>query len=115
VERLAGIQDRHAAAVARGDREAAFRINLDFHRALFSLCGNPFLVEAINVFAQRSHAFRSYAVIEPGYLERETQEHWEMIAAIRRGDRAALVALCRRHLRPAKDAYIAAYRARFPD
>ena len=40
-------------------------------------------------------------------------EHLGMIEAIRAGDRARLVALCRKHLGPSRDAYIAAAEARF--
>lgn len=35
-----------------------------------------------------------------------------MLEALKRGDRDALVALCRRHLLPSRDAYLAAEQAR---
>ena len=38
------------------------------------------------------------------------QEHWAMIHALRDGDRDALMALCRDHLLPSRDAYLASER-----
>ena len=38
-------------------------------------------------------------------------EHWAMIHALRDGDRDALMALCRDHLLPSRDAYLASERA----
>ncbi len=113
MDRLEAMQRAHADAVSRDNRRDAFRINLVFHRTLFALCGNPFLVEAIDDFAQKSHAYRSSVTIAA--LRRSTEHHWQIVAALKTGDREALIALCRDHLVPAKDDYIAAYRARYCD
>ncbi|WP_322895303.1 MULTISPECIES: GntR family transcriptional regulator [unclassified Yoonia] len=113
LQELEHIQSRHSAAIASDDQRNVFRINIEFHRSLFSHCGNPALVEAIDIFAQKSHAYRSVFVTQKEYLEWAASEHRTMIAACRTGDRDLLVAACARHLAPAKDYYIATWRKRF--
>ncbi|MBQ2259838.1 MAG: GntR family transcriptional regulator [Loktanella sp.] len=113
LQQLEDIQSRHAAAIASDDQRNVFRINIEFHRSLFSHCGNPALVEAIDIFAQKSHAYRSVFVTQKEYLEWAASEHRIMTQACRSGDRELLVAACARHLAPAKDYYIATWRKRF--
>lgn len=103
----------HTEALEKGDRRQVFRANIEFHKSLFSHCGNPALIEAINFFNQKSHAYRSIFVNDKGYLRSVSGEHLEMIEAIEAEDRARLVQLCRAHLAPAKDHYIATWRSRF--
>ena len=109
---LERIQERHSAAVAADDPRAAFRANMAFHEALFGSCGNPHLAEAIRAFAQKVHGTRSYTAADPAHLVRARDQHLAILAALRSGDRAALVDLCRLHLVPAGAAYIAALRRR---
>ena len=113
LSRLKEIQDAHSAAVASGDARAAFRANMIFHEALFAACGNPHLVELIQSMAQKVHGARSITAASAEHLALARDEHLGMIEAIRAGDRARLVALCRKHLGPSRDAYIAAAEARF--
>ncbi|MGH8713376.1 MAG: GntR family transcriptional regulator [Casimicrobiaceae bacterium] len=109
---LRGIQRVHDLAVKGGDTLRAFRANNDFHRALFSSCGNAYLTEAIGYFAQKTHVIRSYSIARPEYLRRARDEHWAMIEALKSGDRKELVKLCGDHLNISKLPYIEAYRAR---
>lgn len=103
----------HTEAVEKGDRRKVFRTNIEFHQSLFSHCGNPALIEAINLFNQKSHAYRSIFVNDRECLRWASGAHLEMIEAIEAQDRARLVDLCRAHLAPAKDHYIATWRSRF--
>ncbi|KFC74807.1 Transcriptional regulatory protein [Bosea sp. LC85] len=112
VSRLQAIQGRHAAAVAAADARAAFRANMAFHETLFAACGNAHLVELIQMMAQKVHGARSITAASPSHLARACAEHWAMIAALEAGDRARLVQLCRDHLGPSRDAYIAAVEQR---
>jgi DNA-binding GntR family transcriptional regulator len=107
IARLEAVQERHSAAVEADDARAAFRANMDFHETLFAGCGNPHLAEAIRSFAQKVHGVRSYTAGDPAYLARARAEHVAIIAALRAGDRDRLVALCRQHLGPSRDIYIA--------
>lgn len=113
LSQLQQIQDAHSAAVASGDARAAFRANMAFHETLFAACGNPHLVELIQAMAQKVHGARSITAASAEHLALARDEHLGMIEAIRAGDRARLVALCRRHLGPSRDAYIAAVEPRF--
>jgi DNA-binding GntR family transcriptional regulator len=110
---LADIQRRHDEAVAAGDLRSVFRANMAFHRALFALTDNAALTEAIREYERRTHAIRQASLLFPHYVEKARVEHHQMLDALASCDRAALVELCRTHLLPARDAYIAAYVRRF--
>lgn len=109
---LEAVQARHSAAVASGDARAAFRANMVFHETLFAACGNPHLAELIAAMAHKVHGVRSMTAASPEHLARARDEHVAMIAALAGGDRAGLVDLCRRHLTPSRDVYIAAAESR---
>ncbi len=109
---LRSIQERHAAAVESGDARAAFRANMAFHETLFAACGNRHLVELIQMMAQKVHGARSFTAASPEHLALARDEHAAMILALEAGDRARLVGLCRAHLAPSRDAYIAAVERR---
>ncbi|AOY96818.1 GntR family transcriptional regulator [Cupriavidus sp. USMAA2-4] len=112
LQALVAVQRRHDAAVAAGDAHAVFRINQQFHRELFALAGNTVLLQAIAEYARRTHPIRFGSLATAAYRERARQEHWAMIDALRAGRREELVALCRQHLQPSRDAYLAAQRER---
>jgi DNA-binding GntR family transcriptional regulator len=113
INKLVEIQEQHAAAVERGDSRAAFRANMAFHNALFGACGNPHLVEMIRNLAQKVHGARSFTAASPVYLAKARDEHWAMIEALKASDREKLVQLCRAHLSPSRDTYIASLEQRF--
>jgi DNA-binding GntR family transcriptional regulator len=113
VERLEELQRRHSAAIAAGDLLTAFYSNLSFHQVMFGLCGNSCLIETIDLLAQKVYGIRSYANAVSGVLDRARQDHLDMIQALRNSQRKELVALTRRHLQPAPEAYIKDYERRF--
>jgi len=100
------IQRDHTLAVRNKDVRAVFRANLAFHEAVFRLCPNDALVDAIVDFARRTHPVRLTTLVTAQYLEQARDEHEQILRALRRGDRAQLVALCARHLKPALSAYL---------
>ena len=106
LEELIAIQKLHDAAVADSNLHSAFRANIAFHKALFALSDNAPLTEMIEVAAQRAHTIRSLSMIFPHFLEKARLDHWGMIEALREGDQERLVALCRDHLLPSRDAYL---------
>jgi DNA-binding GntR family transcriptional regulator len=113
IERLEELQRRHSAAIAAGDLLTAFYSNLSFHQVMFGLCGNSCLIETIDLLAQKVYGIRSYANAVFGVLDRARQDHLDMIQALRNSQRKELVALTRRHLQPAPEAYIKDYERRF--
>jgi len=110
---LDALQDEHDAAVAAQDLPRIFRLNVQFHRVLYAGCGNPYLAGVIDEFAQKTHAIRFYSVVQPETIAYARDDHRAILQAIREGDRQSLMAICRRHLMPSKEAYIDAYRRRF--
>ena len=100
------IQREHAAAAKSKDVRSVFRANLAFHEAVFQLCGNDALVDAIADFARRTHPVRLTTLVTEQYLEQARSEHEQILRALRKGDRAQLVAVCARHLKPALGAYL---------
>ena len=115
IARLEAIQHEHGKAVDAGDLLAVFHNNVQFHRALFGLCGNVCLIETIEYLAQKVSAIRSYAHAKPEALNDARRDHIAMIKALRNSRRDDLISLTRRHLKPAAQAYISAYRLRFGD
>ena len=109
---LETLQAQHDAAAQAGDLRRVFRVNMAFHRAFFALSGNQVLVDAIHEYERRTHAIRSVSIVFPIFLEKARAEHHQMIDALRRGDRDGLIALCRAHLVPSRDAYLNAYHQR---
>ncbi|MBP0639909.1 GntR family transcriptional regulator [Cupriavidus sp. AcVe19-6a] len=112
LEHLIAIQIQHDAAVAAGNARTVFRLNLAFHRELFSLCSNNTLQKAISEFARQTHPIRFASLVSAEYRERARKEHWQMIEALKAGDIDALVALCADHLLPSRDAYLDAQQYR---
>lgn len=113
IEKLDEIQRKHAEAIAAGDLLTVFYSNLNFHQVVFGLCGNSCLIETIDLLAQKVYGIRSYANAFPDVLNRARQDHRDMIKALRNSRREELVALTRRHLQPAPEAYIKDYERRF--
>jgi DNA-binding GntR family transcriptional regulator len=115
IERVEAPQREHSKAVDAGDLLAVYYSNVYFHRALFGLCGNNCLIETIESLAQKVSGIRSYAHANSAALIDSRRDHIEMIEALRHARRNDLIALTRRHLKPAVQAYIRAYRQRFGD
>ncbi len=115
VQRIVQAQELHDAAVRKGEPKIAFRANISFHQAFFAPCGNAELISAINLYGQKAHAVRSFSISRPELLARARDEHWTMIDALRSADKPKLLTVCREHIRVARDAYITAYRQRFPE
>jgi len=113
IVRLEAIQHGHGKAVDAGDLLAVFHSNIQFHRALFGLCGNTCLIETIEYLAQKVAGIRSYAHAKPEALNDARRDHIAMIKALRNSRRDDLINLTRRHLKPAALAYIDAYGRRF--
>ncbi|KNE26632.1 GntR family transcriptional regulator [Achromobacter spanius] len=109
---LVMVQREHDAAVADGDARRVFRSNQRFHHEFFGLLDNAVLGQAIEEYARRTHPIRFGTLVAPAYRERARQEHWAMIQALRAGDRDALMTICRDHLLPSRDAYLASEQTR---
>jgi len=115
IDSLKSIQAQHSAAVESGDLRAVFRHNIAFHRALFAACGNAYLADTINEFAQKAHAIRFIGTTDHDSIILARDEHIAMIDALERQDRSRLHRLCYQHLQPSKERYLHLYRLREKD
>jgi DNA-binding GntR family transcriptional regulator len=104
---LIDIQRLHDQAVAAQDLRAVFHANKRFHETLFGFCENGVLHKAIQEYARQTHPIRFSSLVDAAYRERARQEHWGMIEALRDGRRNDLIDLCRNHLAPSRDTYLA--------
>jgi DNA-binding GntR family transcriptional regulator len=107
IDRLQAIHESHVKAVRKGDLQAVYHLNNDFHDVLFGACGNRYLVRSISEYAWLAHAIRSYRIGDPKLLKQAPKEHALMIKALRVGDRKQLIKLCVDHIVPSKEAYLA--------
>ncbi|MCX8996986.1 GntR family transcriptional regulator [Rhizobiaceae bacterium BDR2-2] len=105
-EKLREAQSVHDAAVEADDPARIFRANIAFHRELFSLCPNPFLVEAVEMASRRAHGIRFAALGDPDAVREAREQHYAMIAAAVEGRRDDLIRLCREHLPASGEAYL---------
>jgi len=112
LDQLVVIQRTHDRAVTESDLRSAFRANIAFHKAVFALSENTVLTEMIELAAQRAHTIRSLSMVFPHFLEKARRDHWGIIDALRDCDQERLVAICRDHLIPSRDAYIEQHRRR---
>jgi DNA-binding GntR family transcriptional regulator len=113
VARLEVLQRQHSDAIDANDLLTVHYSNVEFHRTLFSLCGNDCLIETIENLAQKVSSIRSYAHAQPDALDNSRRDHAKMIEALRASGREQLISVARRHLKPAVQAYIRAYGLRF--
>jgi DNA-binding GntR family transcriptional regulator len=110
---LEAIQREHSRAVEAADLLAVHHSNVRFHRALYGLCGNACLIATIEQLSQKVSVIRSSAHADSTVLGRTRRDHLEMIEALKHARRDDLIALTRRHLKPAAQAYIKTYELRF--
>ncbi len=112
LDALTAIQQQHDEAIDSGNLRKAFRANIAFHQALFRLTDNPTLSAAIEDFARRAHMVRFLSMTAPHFLQKAREDHWKIIHALQNQDRESLVAICRDHIVPSRDAYLEQSRRR---
>ncbi|MGB6103327.1 MAG: GntR family transcriptional regulator [Pusillimonas sp.] len=100
---LKEVHVKYAAAASVGaDQSLIHQFNDEFHRQLFSLCGNATLCKAIEFYTEASNPIRSYGITDRKWLEQAIAEHAAMIAAIEHQDRDVLARLVVDHMQPTR-------------
>lgn len=84
VDRLKRINDQLEILARKGDVEAFFRKNNEFHNAFIGLCGNEKLLDFWNSLIQRFVRFRLQALSVPGRLMNSVDQHRKIIEALER-------------------------------
>jgi DNA-binding GntR family transcriptional regulator len=111
--RLTAIQERHEAAVAREDFRAVFHLNIEFHRAQYAACNNPYLVQAIDDFARKAHLIRAIKYGDRQHMRKVVEQHWAIIEAMGGRDHGKLVRIIKAHLPGSPEEYIRTYEIRY--
>lgn len=91
-------QDAMERAEAIGDSLAAARADAAFHNALFTHCGNRFLVQSYALVAGRIGAVRYFARGSAGSRSASGAGHRSIIAAVAEGDLANAEAVLTEHV-----------------
>lgn len=107
IKMLEALQSAHDNAVQAQDARAIFRANLAFHAGFFALCPNKVLVKSIRYFAIQTHAIRCSSANSTPAQNRSRIDHTAMIQALKNSQRDELIRLCREHIRPSRDEYLA--------
>ena len=82
-----------------GDDAMRFLIcDREFHVGIYRACGNPLLSDFVTDLYTYMMDFRRSAMSRPGAIEASYKDHGEIVAALRRRDRAAVVAAFHHHL-----------------
>ncbi len=110
---MAAIHDRHAAAVKEENFRAVFHLNIEFHRAQYAVCDNPYLVQSISEYARKAHLIRAVKYADRKHMEKVIAQHRSIIEAMRGRDHEKLVQLIRDHLPGSPEEYIRNYEIRY--
>lgn len=82
------------------------KLNREFHRSIYVVCGNQSLYELVMSLWERSSITRTALVRFPDQNVRSYEEHVEWVAAARRGDADNVANIVRTHLRATVDKLI---------
>jgi DNA-binding GntR family transcriptional regulator len=103
LEQLHAEYGRHLRA---RDYRAVHEANDAFHIAMFSACGNAYLVDSIKYYMWLSLPVRSKKTADYEHAAASEQDHQRIIQLLQGTDSWALAQLCVDHLQGAKTAYL---------
>ncbi|MFL9826587.1 GntR family transcriptional regulator [Rhodoplanes sp. SY1] len=113
-EHLAAIQNRYRACIAAGDLRGVHEANDEFHLALFSACGNPYLVRTLQDYMNLTLPMRAKNLGDRAGRDVSVRQHDMMIELLGGRDSWALAQLCVAHLQASKADYLARVAAGAP-
>lgn len=96
-----------AVAIGADDKEAYFRINLEFHAAIVEFCGNNRARAVYEGIAKEMHLFRRRGLSRIENMEASMHEHEAIVAAIVAGSAEAARKAGAGHLRNGLDRFLA--------
>jgi DNA-binding GntR family transcriptional regulator len=86
------------AAVKTKDPDAYYRLNEQFHHALYAACGNEFLAEHAKQLHRRLRPYRRLQLRVPGRMEASFGEHGAVVDAVLRREATTAAARVRAHI-----------------
>ncbi|HEY3948245.1 GntR family transcriptional regulator [Phenylobacterium sp.] len=105
--RLARLQALNRRFAAARDGETAIALDDEWHLALIEDCPNLVLVELIQGFMLRTRRYELALLRERPNLERSTQDHDRVLAALERGDLAQACAALKTNMQSGKTPILA--------
>lgn len=115
VNDVAGLGGRWSAIVSdmrvaldRQDAELYRTLDGEFHRALFELADNPYLLETFELIAFRVQALRNRLSLDPTLNSTSFDEHVRLSLLVTQGSVEEIVDLLSRHIEWTREHYLAA-------
>lgn len=107
------VEDMEAVA-EKGEIDAYYPLNLEFHDSILRAAANKTLMDEYQRFMNKMHLFRVKGLVLGGGLEVSNSEHASMLEALAAGDPDRAHATHWRHVQLAKQRMIAALEKSFP-
>jgi DNA-binding GntR family transcriptional regulator len=112
---LEGALERMEQAIAAGDKELYYQLNLAFHAEILEFCGNRRARSTYEAVVKEMHLFRRRGLSRVGNLEASLAEHRTILDAIGAGDGEAAFRAGREHVRRGRDRFVASLDQEVPE
>jgi DNA-binding GntR family transcriptional regulator len=106
IEQLIELQRQYCARADAQDLRGIHEANDAFHVALFSACGNPYLVRSLRDYMNLTLPMRAKNLADTEGLALSRRQHELMIELLRGRDSWALAQLCVDHMQFSKSDYL---------
>jgi DNA-binding GntR family transcriptional regulator len=106
-EGLTELQQQYCAKADAQDLRGIHEANDAFHLALFSACGNPYLVHSLQDYMNLTLPMRAKNLADQQGLAQSRRQHDLMIELLKGRDSWALAQLCVDHMQFSKSDYLA--------
>src|SRR5438552_12791930 len=106
IEQLTELQQRYCERADAQDLRGIHEANDAFHVALFSACGNPYLVRSLQDYMNLTLPMRAKNLADRDGLALSRRQHDIMIELMRGRDSWALAQLCVEHMQYSKADYL---------
>ena len=114
VKRWSDTVGKMRRALDADDTELYRTLDGGFHRTLFELADNPYLMEAFELIAFRVQALRNRLSLAPSLNATSFDEHVRLADLVADDEDAAAVELMGRHIEATREHYLAALATRAP-
>ena len=106
IEQLTGLQRQYCARADARDLRGIHEANDAFHVALFSACGNPYLVRSLQDYMNITLPMRAKNLADKEGLAQSRRQHELMIELLKGRDSWAFAQLCVDHMQFSKSDYL---------
>ncbi|MCK1361791.1 GntR family transcriptional regulator [Bradyrhizobium sp. 199] len=106
IDELAALQRQYCARADAQDLRGIHEANDAFHLALFSACGNPYLVRSLQDYMNLTLPMRAKNLADRDGLAQSRRQHDMMIELMKGRDSWALAQLCVDHMQFSKKDYL---------